>query len=134
MDKIFNYISVSLGIVGGFLAESLGGGDKWLMALIFFVCTDYVTGVIKAVYNKNLSSDIGFKGIIKKVMIFLVIAIGVQLEKLIGGAIPLRDITVCFYLVNEGISLLENIAVFIPLPEKLKEVLLQLRTPKKEVE
>ena len=127
MEKIFNWISVVLGVAGGFLAAALGGWDKWLMALVAFVCLDYITGLVKAVATKTLSSEIGFKGLLRKVLIFVVVAVAVILQGLLVNAIPLRDIVVCFYLANEGISLLENIAEFLPIPAKVKEVLLQIR-------
>lgn len=127
MDKIFNWISIAFGIGGGFLASALGGWDKWLIALAAFVVLDYLTGLAKAAVKKEISSAIGFKGIIKKVLIFVVVTVGVLLQKLTGDVFPLRDIVVCFYIANEGISLLENASEFIPLPAKLKEVLLQIR-------
>ncbi len=127
MEKIFNWISIAFAAVGGFLAAALGGWDKWLLALLAFVVIDYITGVIKAIWTKALSSEIGVKGIFKKVMIFAVVAVAVILQRLIDNALPLRDIVLCFYLANEGISLLENVAEFVPIPAKLKDILLQLR-------
>ena len=127
MDKAFNWISILFGTIGGWLVVNLGGQDKWLMALVAFVVLDYITGWIKAWFTKTLSSEVGFRGIIKKIMIFVVVGTAVVLQNLITGELPLRDMVVCFYLSNEGISLLENIAEFIPLPAKLKEVLIQLR-------
>lgn len=127
MEKLFNWISVVFGLLGGFLVSCLGGWDKWLYALIFMVGIDYITGLAKAWSLKQLSSVIGFIGIIKKVMIFLVVGVGVVLQGLVENAIPLREVVICFYIANEGISLLENIAVFTPIPDKLKDVLLQIR-------
>lgn len=127
MEKVFNWISIVFAAVGGFLAAALGGWDKWLLALVAFVVIDYISGVLKAIFTKTLSSEIGFKGIFKKVMIFAVVAVAVILQQLIDNALPLRDIVLCFYLANEGISLLENVAEFVPIPEKLRQILLQLR-------
>lgn len=127
MEKMFNWISLVTGVVGGVFTAAMGGIDKFLVALAIFVVIDYLTGIIKATYQKKLSSEIGFKGIAKKIFIFLAIGVAVTLEGLIGGAIPLREITICFYLANEGISLLENMSEFIPMPGKLKDVLLQIR-------
>lgn len=127
MEKIFNWVSIVFGAAGGFLSGILGGWDKWLAALIVFVCLDFATGVAKGIFQHRLASAICFKGIVKKVFIFVVVAIGVVLQGLIGNTLPLRDMVVCFYVANEGISVLENIAEFIPLPAKLKEVLLQIR-------
>jgi toxin secretion/phage lysis holin len=127
MDKVLNWISVAAGAVGGFVAASLGGWDKWIMALVFFVVMDYITGLVKARFTKTLSSEIGFRGIAKKIFIFVMVAVAVVLQKLVDDNIPLRYVVVCFYLANEGISLLENMAEFLPIPEKIKEILLQLR-------
>lgn len=127
MEKVFNWISIVFAAVGGFLAAALGGWDKWLLALVAFVVIDYISGVLKAIFTKTLSSEIGFKGIFKKVMIFAVVAVAVILQRLIDNALPLRDIVLCFYLANEGISLLENVAEFVPIPDKLRQILLQLR-------
>ena len=127
MDKVFNWFSIVFGVVGGFFAAVLGGWDKWLIALVAFVCIDYVTGVVSAIYTKTLSSEIGFRGLMKKILIFVVVAVAVILQGLLENAIPLRDIAVCFYLANEGISLLENVAMFLPIPKKIRTVLLQIR-------
>lgn len=127
MEKLFNWVSIAFGAVGGTVASLLGGFDKWLWALAVFVVLDYLTGVIKAVCSKKLSSKIGFKGICGKLVIFAVVAVAVILQGLIDNSLPLRHMTVCFYIANEGISLLENMAEFTVMPEKLKSVLLQLR-------
>jgi len=127
MEKIFNTISIWFAIVTGFLVPFLGGWDKWLYALVVLVVIDYITGLIKGAYTKQLSSSIGFKGIAKKVMIFLVITVAVVVQGLIDNSLPLREIVICFYLSNEGLSLVENISMFLPVPDELKNVLLQLR-------
>ncbi len=126
-SKALNWISVALAAVGGFLAAALGGWDKWLMALVAFVVIDYITGLLKAWFTKTVSSEIGFKGIIKKILIFIVIAVSVIVQGLIDNAVQLRYVFVCFYLANEGISLLENIAEFLPIPDGIKDILLQLK-------
>lgn len=127
LEKYFNWVTISIGAVGGFLATALGGWDKWLMALLVFAIVDYITGLIKGAYTKQLSSEIGWKGIIKKIYIFLLIAIAHIMQSTFGNALPLRDMTIMFFIANEGLSLVENIAVFIPIPEKIKDTLLQLR-------
>ncbi len=132
MEKIFNTISIVIGLIGGFFCNSLGGGDMLLKTIIVMVILDYLTGIIKAIYNKELSSEIGFKGILKKIMIFIVIATAWTVQKLLGEAIALREIVIMFFIVNEALSLLENAAVLIPVPDKLKETLLQLRDNKEE--
>lgn len=127
MDKLFNWISVIGGVIGGFLAYWLGGWDVLLKTIVFLVIADYVTGCIKAIYNKRLSSEIGFKGLLKKIVMFIVIAVGYEIQLLIGGSVPLREVIIMFYVANEALSILENAAEFVPVPDKLKEILLQLR-------
>ena len=127
MDKIFNGISFTIGIVGGFLTYCLGGWDVLLKTIVFLAVADYITGLIKGVYNKELSSEIGFKGLLKKTVMFIVIAVAFWIQELVGSKIPLREVVIMFYIANEALSLLEHAAVFIPIPERLKSVLLQLR-------
>ena len=127
MDKIFNWFSVVFGMAGGFLTYWLGGWDVLLKTIVFLAIADYITGWIKGIYTKQLSSEIGFKGLLKKIVMFIVIAVSFVIQGLIGGTIPLREVVIMFYIANEGLSLLENAAVFTPIPNKLKNVLLQLR-------
>lgn len=127
IEKMFNGISIVGGIVGGFLCQWLGGWDVILKALVALVVLDYVTGVLKAIYTKTLSSAVGFKGLIRKIVIFIVIATAVIIQMVVGDAIPLREVTIIFFLCNEGISLLENASEFVPIPDKLKDTLIQLR-------
>lgn len=127
IEKMFNGVSIVGGIVGGFLCQWLGGWDVILKALVALVILDYVTGVLKAIYTKTLSSAVGFKGLIRKIVIFIVIATAVIIQMVVGDAIPLREVTIIFFLCNEGISLLENASEFVPIPDKLKDTLIQLR-------
>ncbi|WP_291597909.1 phage holin family protein [Blautia sp. LMAG:75] len=134
MEKLFNWISVIGGVIGGFLAYWLGGWDALLKTIVCLAVLDYITGWIKAVYNKQLSSEIGFKGLLKKIVMFIVIAVSYAIQGLMGGKVPLREVVIMFYIANEALSLLENAAEFIPVPDKLKEVLLQLRDKDSEGE
>ena len=127
MDKYFNGISIVFGLVGGFVCNFLGGWDMLLKSIVILMVLDYVTGLLKAIYNKELSSEIGFKGLIRKITIFIVIATAYVIQGIMGDEIPLREIVILFFIANEGISLIENASEFIPIPEKLKEVLIQLR-------
>ena len=127
MGKFFNQLSIVGGIVGGFFCKLLGGWDTILSALVALVILDYITGVLKAIVTQTLSSSVGFKGLIKKVVIFIVVATAVVIQSVVGDAVPLREIVIVFFLCNEGISLLENASEFVPIPEKLKETLIQLR-------
>lgn len=132
IDKIFNWFSIVGGVVGGFLCNVLGGNDVILRGLIALVILDYITGVLKAIVTKTLSSAVGFKGLIRKIIIFIVVATAVIVQSVIGDSIPLREIVIIFFVCNEGISLLENASEFIPIPDKLKETLIQLRDKKEE--
>ena len=102
-----------------------------LLGVIFtLVILDYLTGVLKAIYNSRLSSEVGRKGIIRKVFIFIVIATAYEIQRVIGNTIALREMVIMFFIANEAISLLENISEYIPIPEQLKNVLIQLRDEK----
>lgn len=127
MDKMLNWISIMTATVGGFLMQIFGGLDGMMITLIVFVILDYITGVLKSIYNKKLSSEVGFKGIIKKIFIFIVVIACNTLQTTAGVSIPLREAVIVFYVCNEGLSLVENIGEIIPLPKKIKDVLLQLR-------
>jgi toxin secretion/phage lysis holin len=126
-EKLFNSISVLSGSVGGILAGLMGGWDGLLAALITLVVLDYITGLAKAVCQKELSSKIGFRGIVKKIVLFILVAAANALQLLLSGSLPLREIVLVFFIANEGLSLLENAAVFVPIPSALKRVFLQLR-------
>lgn len=130
--KLFNWFSLTVGLTGGFLIQMLGGWDVILKALVALVVLDYVTGVLKGIYTKTLSSEIGFKGLIRKIVIFIVVATAVIVQSVIGDSIPLREIVIMFFVCNEGISLLENASEFIPIPKTLKDTLIQLRDKNKE--
>ncbi|UEL47595.1 phage holin family protein [Terrisporobacter hibernicus] len=130
MEKYFNEISVGFGLIGGFICKFLGGWDMLLKAIVILVVLDYVTGLLKAIYNKSLSSEIGFKGLIRKIIIFVVIATAYVIQGIVGDAIPLREITILFFIANESLSLLENAGEFVPIPDKLKDTLIQLRDNK----
>ena len=127
MTKLFNWISIVGGVVGGFLARYLGGYDDILRVLVILVVLDYITGVLKAISTKTLSSSVGFKGLVKKILIFAVVATAVSVQIIVGDTVPLREIVIIFFICNEAISLLENASEFIPIPAQLREVLIQLR-------
>lgn len=127
MEKIFNGISVAAGIIGGYLVRVFGGFDAVLSALIVLMTLDYLSGLIKGIYTKSLSSEVGFKGILKKILILIVVAAAVALQAFLGDELALREMVIVFYACNEGLSILENTAAFLPYPQKLKELLQQLR-------
>lgn len=132
MSKLFNAVSVWGGAIGGIIAYFLGGWDVLLKTIVFLAVFDYITGLIKGFYLKQLSSEVGYKGLLKKVFMFIVIAVAYEIQKFLNHAIALREIVITFYVCNEAISLLENVAEFIPIPDKLKTVLIQLRDKEDE--
>lgn len=134
MEKIFNWLSIVVGIIGGLCVGALGGFDGMTAALLSLMVLDYLTGVIKAVALKRLSSEVGFKGIAKKFLILLIVALTCALQGVIADSIPAREIVIMFYIANEGLSVVENCAELIPVPEKLKRILLQLRKDSTEEE
>jgi toxin secretion/phage lysis holin len=128
MKEFWNTIQLIFAAVGGWLGYFLGGCDGLLYALIAFVAIDYITGVMCAISDKTLSSEVGFKGICRKVLIFLLVGIGNIIDvQVIGSGSVMRTAVIFFYLSNEGISLIENAAhLGLPVPDKLKAVLEQL--------
>jgi toxin secretion/phage lysis holin len=128
MKEFWASIQVIFAGVGGWLGWFLGGCDGLLYALIAFVVIDYITGVMCAIADKKLSSATGFKGICRKVLIFLMVGIAHILDvNIIGSGSVLRTAAVFFYISNEGVSIMENAAhLGLPVPVKLKEVLEQL--------
>lgn len=117
-------------VAGAFFGAVFGVMDGFLYTLIVFTAIDYITGVLSAVSNKKLSSEIGFKGIAKKITIFLMVAVAniIDIHLLKIGSI-LRTSAIFFYISNEGISILENAAVIgLPVPDKIKEILEQIKT------
>ena len=129
MKEIWNWIQLALTAAGGALGWFFGGPDGFLYALIAFVAADYVTGVLCAIVNKQLSSEVGFKGIFKKVLIFILVGIAHIIDsQLIGQGAVLRTAVIFFYCSNEGVSILENATrLGLPVPAKLKAVLEQLK-------
>ena len=128
MKEFWNIIQVIIAGIGGWLGWFLGESDGLLYTLIAFVAVDYITGVMCAVADKKLSSQVGFKGICRKVLIFALVGIGHVLDaQVIGAGSVLRTAVIFFYLSNEGVSLIEDTAhLGLPVPEKIKEVLSQL--------
>ena len=128
MKEFWNTIQLVFAAIGGWLGYFLGGCDGLLYALIAFVVIDYITGVMCAIADKSLSSEVGFKGICRKVLIFLLVGIGHIVDaQVIGSGGVLRTAVIFFYLSNEGVSLIENAAhLGLPVPDKLKAVLEQL--------
>lgn len=128
MNEIINNLKICVAILGGVLGWFLGEIDSLFYSLIVFVVLDYITGVLLAICEKKISSEAGFKGISKKVMIFVLVGLGNVIDQyIIGAGNSLKTMIIMFYLSNEGISILENASnTGLPLPQKLKDVLRQL--------
>ena len=128
IDLVWAKLQMAFAVIGGWLGFFLGGLDGMLIALIIFVVLDYVTGVMCAISDKKLSSEVGFKGIFRKVLIFMLVGVANIVDvHVVGTGSALRGAVVAFYLSNEGLSMLENAAhLGLPIPDKLKEILAQL--------
>lgn len=128
MKEFWNLIQFIFTAIGGWLGYFLGGCDGLLFALVVFAVADYITGVMCAISDKKLSSHVGFKGICRKVIIFMLVGIAHMIDvNVIATGSILRTAVIFFYLSNEGVSLLENAGhLGLPIPEKLKVVLEQL--------
>lgn len=134
MKNFIEAVQYAFAALGGAVGAVMGGFDGFLYALIVFVVVDYLTGIMAAILNKRLSSEVGFHGIIKKVVIFALVAVGhiVDTHVIQNGSV-IRTAVIFFYLSNEGISILENASLIgLPVPQKLKDVLEQLRDGKEE--
>lgn len=128
MKELWNMCQLAFTAVGGWIGYFLGGCDGLIIALVLFVVIDYITGVMCAVIDRKLSSAVGFKGIFRKVLIFMLVGIAniIDVQVIKSGSV-LRTAVVFFYLSNEGLSLIENsVHLGLPVPEKLKAVLKQL--------
>ena len=132
--KTWQYIQAIFTALGGWLGWFLGGCDGLIYAVIAFVVIDYITGLMCAVVNKQLSSEVGFRGIFRKVLIFMLVSVGNIIDQqLIGGGSVLRTAVIFFYLSNEGISIIENAGnLGLPVPHKLKDILAQLKEKEDE--
>lgn len=128
MKEFWNMVQLIFAAIGGWLGYFLGGCDGLLIALVVFAVVDYVTGVMCAINDRKLSSEVGFRGICRKVLIFALVGIANILDvEVIGTGSILRTAIIFFYLSNEGVSLLENAAhLGLPVPQRLKDVLEQL--------
>ena len=130
MSTVFEFFKALLVAIGGYIAWFLGGFDGILIALCVFALVDYLTGVIAAVIEKKLSSQIGSRGIARKILMFFLVGVSAVLDMyVLGGESPIREIVIVFYIANEGISIIENSArLGLPVPKKLIDVLEQLKS------
>lgn len=128
MEQFFHQISLWIGLVGGFIVWLLGGWDAMLIVLTVVVGLDYLMGVLCSIYRHRLCSDIGYKGIVKKVVVFIIVAAASAVQTAVQKDIPLREMVIVFFVANECISILEHAAQMgMRMPERFKQVLLKLR-------
>lgn len=127
MRETVEIIKVSISSVLGFFTYLLGGGDELLTLLIFLIATDLVTGVMKAIATKTLNAEKMFLGGMKKLAIFIMIIIGVQMELAFNNIIPFREIIIMYYITTEGLSFIENIGHFITLPDQFTKFFVKLK-------
>lgn len=134
MNTIWNWLRAAFTTVGAGIGYFLGAWDGFMYALLAFVIADYITGIMCAINDKTLSSGIGFKGICRKVLIFTLVGVGHTIDvNVLGSGDTLRTAVIFFYIANEGLSILENAGhLGLPIPEKLSDVLAQLRNHDKE--
>ena len=128
IDLIWAKIQIAITAIGGWLGYFLGGLDGLMIALIVLMTLDYVSGVMCAIIDKKLSSAVGFKGVCKKVFILMLVGVAHIIDlHVVGTGSALRGAVICFYMSNEGLSLLENAAhIGLPIPDKLRDILAQL--------
>ena len=128
IDLVWAKLQMAIAAVGGWLGYFVGGVDGLMTALLVLMVMDYVTGVMCAVIDRELSSSMGFRGIFKKVLILMLVGVANVVDvHVVGTGSALRGAVVFFYLSNEGLSLLENAShIGLPVPDKLKDVLVQL--------
>ncbi|NFK79435.1 phage holin family protein [Clostridium botulinum] len=133
MKNIIEMVQMVFTSIGGWIGWMLGGIDGFLYALIAFVVIDYLTGIMASILEQKLSSEVGFRGIFKKVLTFVLVGVAHIIDHyLIGSGSAIRTAVIFFYISNEGISILENTAkIGLPIPERLKNVLGQLKEEKK---
>lgn len=134
MKEIWNAIQAALTVIGAGIGWFLGGWDGFIYALFVFIIADYVTGVMCAILDKKLSSEVGFKGICKKILVLILVGIGNVIDvRLTGSPGVIRTAVIFFYVSNEGLSIIENSAhLGLPIPKKLKDILEQLHDKSEE--
>lgn len=127
MDNVLKYLKTAIAVAGAAFTAFVGGWDVMLRVLVLFVAIDYVVGVTAAWYEKKLSSEAGAKGIIKKFLLFVIVAVAFQVDNAIGQEI-FRSLAIWFYLANEALSIIENAGrCGVPIPAFLKTALEQMR-------
>ena len=130
MEDMIEHIRLILAFVGGILGCIFGGFNSLIYALTAFVAIDYITGVLLAIRDKKISSEVGYRGIVRKFLIFLIVSMGNIMDNyVLGTGSTLRTLVIMFYLANEGISILEKAGQLgLPIPKKLREAIEKLNS------
>jgi toxin secretion/phage lysis holin len=128
IDLVWAKAQMAFAAIGGWIGYFVGGADGLLITLLVFMALDYITGVMCGIVDKKLSSAVGFKGLFRKMLIIALVGVGHVVDMhVVGTGGALRSAVICFYLSNEGVSMLENAAhLGLPVPDKLKDILAQL--------
>ena len=124
-----HFVNNAISVVLTTFVYLVGGIDIAMKSLLIVIVIDYITGVMSAIYNKKLNSNIGLKGILKKFSYLIIVSLSVILDRIVGDTGAIRTLVIYFFVANDGISIVENIGKMgVPLPKKLTEVLEQLRS------
>lgn len=132
MANVFTVVKCSLSVVGGFLSYIVGGFDLLIQTMLILTVLDFVTGVGSSIYVGEFDASKCGKGIVKKIFMYLTVALAVVIQNFIGDAIPIRETVIVFYIVTEGMSNLENIGKVVEYPDALKEIFAKLNGKKNE--
>ena len=126
------FICAAIAGLGTFLTFIFGDWDVALQCLVIAVALDYISGVIKAFVNKELSSKIGVKGLLKKVGVFVIVALAVLIDKITGESGAVRTLVIYYFVANEGLSIVENLSeAGLPIPDVIKKALKSLKNEAK---
>ena len=121
------WINSIFSVIATTIIYLIGGFDSAVITLLFMMVFDYITGIISAIYNKKLSSKVGFKGILKKVLMLIIVCVATLIDRLVGESGAIRTLVIYYYVANEGISILENLVECnVKFPKKLVEILDQI--------
>ena len=119
MDFSWTSFKVLFSVWGGAVLALLGAYDSILKGLLYFIVIDFITGVLKALYEKKLDPEKIFVGVIRKLFILIMVSVAVRLEWTFGDVIPIRETVILFYMVQEFLSIIKNAVVFTPIPDEL---------------
>lgn len=127
------FICAAIAGIGTFLTFIFGDWDVALQCLVIAIAIDYISGIIKAFINKDLSSKIGVKGLLKKVGVLLIVALATLIDRITGESGAVRTLVIYYFVANEGLSVVENLGeAGLPIPDVIKKALRSLKSQSKE--